>query len=87
MHKHLSKRKNAKSPLPIDGRRSKTSFPCSMLMVLLWEIVAIVDDDDDNDSDDDDDDDCDRGEGGDGEGVYFSDRGKIRKSLFLFNFF
>ena len=58
-----------------------------MLMVLLWEIVAIVDDDDDNDSDDDDDDDCDRGEGGDGEGVYFSDRGKIRKSLFLFNFF
>ena len=45
------------------------------------------DNDDDNNSDDDDDDDRDCGEGGDGEGVYFSDRGKIRKSLFLFNFF
>ena len=42
LHKHFGKRKDAKIPLSIDVRRSKTSFPCSMLMVLLWEIVAMV---------------------------------------------
>ena len=44
-------------------------------------------DDDNNSDDDDNDDDCDCGEGVDGEGGYFSDRGMIKKSLFVFNFF
>ena len=53
-----------------------------------YDNVHNKDDDDNNsDDDDDDDDDCDCGEGDDGEGGYFSDRGMIKKSLFVFNFF